>query len=609
MKKIYILILISIAFSIAVKAQSVTIYRGGTPLPSIYTTIQSALLNAINGDSIVLSEHIFFESNLNTRHKVVLKGTYTPEGDSTIIHAENKGWIIRSGNDIIIYDCILTNASVGVIASPAITLRGKTICRDNNVNHVVSGKILLTDSVIITNNYCTLSVVDGDVTMNGNAKITNNFGVGISCYAIDISDHAEISYNIGSGIEIKGNTKLNIFGNAKIVGNIAQPKRRNDPTRGGGISFNVKSMDALLIGDNVIISDNKADFGGGIWTVGTLGILDKVKILRNEAKVGAAIYSEHVEGIWDNMPIRMAGEWEIAYNNCNGCGFLPDSKAPAIFSGGSTVELYGGNIHHNYGYGTEGTSVYQIFRTRWINIDNIRMFNPNDGEKRKSEVYIENKAGLWLNFYSKDCWWGRSDTTGLFKIYGRTSGDIEFLNYAILDWKLNGGYTLDPSATEWEIRAILKDNTGRGFPDNSFPMLKAFHNSMVGVFTPPVSIITKENYMTTTYEKPDYAKAIAVKSYVDEDTFKTNSDGLNTIEHQLSYIKVHPNPANEIINIEGIQPESELYIQDLLGQKVISLQSIETKKSIDVSTLPPGIYMISIYHEKTGKLYSKFEKK
>lgn len=85
---------------------------------------------------------------------------------------------------------------------------------------------------------------------------------------------------------------------------------------------------------------------------------------------------------------------------------------------------------------------------------------------------------------------------------------------------------------------------------------------------------------------------------------KTNSS-LSAQEAELSSIRIYPNPASEMIFIDGLAGENiSVDLISTEGRKVLEGQKLNGDRSIDVSAIPAGVYYIII---KSGDLksYSK----
>ena len=86
--------------------------------------------------------------------------------------------------------------------------------------------------------------------------------------------------------------------------------------------------------------------------------------------------------------------------------------------------------------------------------------------------------------------------------------------------------------------------------------------------------------------------------------------GIADIQATNSNLSVFPNPANDKITIEisGKTNESNLAIVNIEGQELISQQVTEPKTTIDISTLPSGVYFVRLTNDKTIEV-GKFMKK
>lgn len=86
-------------------------------------------------------------------------------------------------------------------------------------------------------------------------------------------------------------------------------------------------------------------------------------------------------------------------------------------------------------------------------------------------------------------------------------------------------------------------------------------------------------------------------SYLVEVQFNVGIDELMAQE-----IKVFPNPANDILNIELEQimmsktPNLDIY--NILGEKIMSLELIDQKSQINIEHLDKGIYFVRVYGER-----------
>ena len=84
------------------------------------------------------------------------------------------------------------------------------------------------------------------------------------------------------------------------------------------------------------------------------------------------------------------------------------------------------------------------------------------------------------------------------------------------------------------------------------------------------------------------------------DDIKLSGSTSSSIEDNLnSYLKLYPNPASEILNIDLKELDlKELYIIDVIGN-IVDVLFVEGKNiQYDVSNYEPGIYLISSSGQK-----------
>ncbi|MCC6187041.1 MAG: T9SS type A sorting domain-containing protein [Chitinophagaceae bacterium] len=67
--------------------------------------------------------------------------------------------------------------------------------------------------------------------------------------------------------------------------------------------------------------------------------------------------------------------------------------------------------------------------------------------------------------------------------------------------------------------------------------------------------------------------------------------------------KVYPNPANDYINIEGLQSSTELRLYNIVGQEVKRITTQNNKAQIGIAELPSGMYLLRL-KTATGDVYT-----
>ncbi len=89
--------------------------------------------------------------------------------------------------------------------------------------------------------------------------------------------------------------------------------------------------------------------------------------------------------------------------------------------------------------------------------------------------------------------------------------------------------------------------------------------------------------------------------YTDYKQTSKSSDNLSDMEWQNSNdkIQIYPNPAGEVLYIEGDFDDSdnEVQIYNLLGDMVVSRHIGGNKATIDLSSLPAGVYVVKVFSD------------
>lgn len=68
---------------------------------------------------------------------------------------------------------------------------------------------------------------------------------------------------------------------------------------------------------------------------------------------------------------------------------------------------------------------------------------------------------------------------------------------------------------------------------------------------------------------------------------------------------VYPSPAINSISVEGILSEVELSVYNTLGEKILFFSGVSSNESLDISSLPNGIYF-ALYTENGITARKKF---
>jgi glucuronoarabinoxylan endo-1,4-beta-xylanase len=90
-------------------------------------------------------------------------------------------------------------------------------------------------------------------------------------------------------------------------------------------------------------------------------------------------------------------------------------------------------------------------------------------------------------------------------------------------------------------------------------------------------------------------------------TYVTNKVYTSVYEAQISDIRIFPNPASDFLQFSSIENVTGLKIFNVIGQPVMSIGNLQSS-TLDISFLPPGMYLIKIWQKGTEKNY-RFLKK
>jgi hypothetical protein len=71
-----------------------------------------------------------------------------------------------------------------------------------------------------------------------------------------------------------------------------------------------------------------------------------------------------------------------------------------------------------------------------------------------------------------------------------------------------------------------------------------------------------------------------------------NGIAVGVEDNDFDSFKIFPNPVMDVLNIAGNQPIESVSIYSLLGQKVLETQMAENEKSINISALDAGVYVL-----------------
>jgi predicted outer membrane repeat protein len=583
----------------------VDLYRSGSFFKS-YSTIDSAIKAAYSfGDSLVLSAHTFYESNLDAQTKIIqYQGTISGTDTTTIDAAGKFETILAAGRSGSIRDIILQNSTLRPLyikaGLPADTFRigGNTILRNNTNGSYLTidgapNALILMDNTKIINNTAERIIRTLNLLIKDNVLISNNHLVA----------HPGI---LDRGVVEPPTNSLHISGKVKIINNTS------DSTITAGIRITSQSgAFSLFIGDSVQISGNKVlavgkGKGGAISFVTnpglTTGGLKSFKMGAaifegNEADEGGAIYCE-------DSSIKLEFNGTIFRGNKAG-------KGGAIYTNGS-LDIKNANFYDNIADTANSIYIHSKMGGTTppnINVENTRFYNPSKPANKQNHIYARYSPSTAIapviTFNSN--WWGKSDTIGVLR--ESPKGLVTLGYWAVANWSIKNGLPVVKADTTFLVAAAIKYNHGLAFPVNSFAMLKGSFTVDTGTFMPTVANINSSNTVSSTYKtfKDTSSKSATadIVAWIDADTFRGSvvvwsidtlvSTGL-VQNKTIVQVLVYPNPAKDLLNIQGVEMGSIIQLYDLMGKQVLGFTAAQSGNSFGFT--PSGNAMLVMKPEK-----------
>ena len=76
-------------------------------------------------------------------------------------------------------------------------------------------------------------------------------------------------------------------------------------------------------------------------------------------------------------------------------------------------------------------------------------------------------------------------------------------------------------------------------------------------------------------------------------TVNNTNTGIKKVNSQLDRITLSPNPANSKLTIRGVTGHYNVQIYNMQGSVVMTRNSCNDEQTLDVSSFPGGIYVVS----------------
>ena len=304
--------------------------------------------------------------------------------------------------------------------------------------------------------------------------------------------------------------------------------------------------------------------------------------------------------------------------------YYPNPSPNSFYSGNMDNEQYGIGSPENYYAWTWGDALYVV-------LDVYRYQNVNSDKPQNWDWSLGLKQYTWLKNTLET---STAKYKFVFAHHIRGQGRGALTNAKLFEW---GGYEADGKTYGFDknrpgwgkpIHQLFKDNGVNIFfqgHDHLFAheVLDGIHYQEVPMPSDSTYMIGKlanaDAYTSDTLDGTGHIKVTVsstcvkvdyVKAYLPKDTlggkhknreigFSYNIGtclvtGINDIDNQnmSDFVKIYPNPTSNLINLNFVSPiiKFESILFDEVGNQVL----ISNQKQIDISTLPNGVYVLTI---------------
>ena len=400
-------------------------------------------------------------------------------------------------------------------------------------------------------------------------------------------------------VNFQGHYKFTVNGNLQALGTETDSiffTTDDQLTAWGGIRFDgsqgISNLSYCRIEFGKTAGEYPDIHGGGIALLGSDAIISNCVFADNDASgedngMGGAIYANGTGS--DLGPLTQIIDCKFIRNHAYGEG------GAIKFTGDMNTEIIGCEfIENDCNYGGGAISFYSVIDTKVIYclfVNNYTMYS-NGG--------AIHSLGFGNSMFFKNC-----TITENHAVTGDGGG--VYLAYAVADF----------------VNTIVYDNPGMYSDDIYVGMGSSAVINYSNLIMPdgasgsnninenPEFVDPEDLNYQLSESSPciDAGIDIGYEFYGEAPDMGCFEYGLPTSLSDLKLLDViiYPNPAKDIVNVKSVENVKELYITDLSGKKVLSVQPFNNVQvSIDVSDFNDGIYIVNVLfnsHEiKTYKL-------
>ncbi len=122
----------------------------------------------------------------------------------------------------------------------------------------------------------------------------------------------------------------------------------------------------------------------------------------------------------------------------------------------------------------------------------------------------------------------------------------------------------------------------------------------------PLQYLRENNVITSTLLNTNTYTNVSLQVWDMSITPGRSGDATLGINDTISQnVSIYPNPANQTINFNGIEPNTSIVIYDYAGRKLMEKQTEDTTTSINISHMNAGVYLVKIGDFLTKQLIIK----
>ena len=160
-------------------------------------------------------------------------------------------------------------------------------------------------------------------------------------------------------------------------------------------------------------------------------------------------------------------------------------------------------------------------------------------------------------------------------------------------------FTLGGSATGWKDTIIYMPDT------TNFVTMDTLKDDTISITITPSANTSAAprtatiTLITTGHEGTPDSVSLTIRQGARADTTVTLPPKDTTTLYSYTGVdfSLYPNPTKGNLTIEGITGYLQIYIHDLVGREVMTYSLTPSKKTIDVSNLPSGMYVVTVQAE------------